>query len=80
MTVLVLAASLAVSGSLAMAQTKETPKGPAVAPGETSDRTPEKKATTPLPQTEATPKGETSDRTPQKHGEKKEKEHSGTKQ
>lgn len=63
-------AAAAVYVPVALAQTTETtPKGPDVAPGETSDRTPEKKTETPDSQKTATPEGETSDRTPERHGE-----------
>jgi hypothetical protein len=40
-----------------------------VAPGETSDRTPELRAQTPAAQINKTADGETSDRTPANHGE-----------
>jgi hypothetical protein len=40
-----------------------------VAPGETSDRTPEKHSATPSAQIDTTADGETSDRTPSNHGE-----------
>lgn len=64
-------AAAAVYVPVALAQTTQTtpPKGPDVAPGETSDRTPEKKTTTPDNQKMTTPQGETSDRTPERHGE-----------
>ena len=58
---------LALSGlaTVASAQTgTQPPKGPDVAPGETSDRTPQKETKAPLSQKDAY-KGETSDRTPQ---------------
>lgn len=67
---LVLFAAIAAYAPIAMAQTTP-PKGPSdAAPGETSDRTPEKKTETPLSQKQQTEKGETSDRTPQRHGER----------
>ncbi len=67
-----LLAAAAVYAPVALAQTTQTtpPKGPDVAPGETSDRTPEAKTKTPESQKLSTPEGETSDRTPERHGEK----------
>lgn len=66
-----LLAAVVVYDPIALAQTTQTtpPKGPDVAPGETSDRTPGKKTQTPEEQKTTTPQGETSDRTPQRHGE-----------
>jgi hypothetical protein len=40
-----------------------------VAPGETSDHTPQMHSQTPTPQVNKTAEGETSDRTPANHGE-----------
>ena len=49
-----------------------------IQPGETSDRTPEKKSPTPATQIDTTADGETSDRTPSNHGEVHSKTLAGT--
>jgi hypothetical protein len=51
----------------AVSQARSNTSG--VAPGETSDRTPEAHTPTPASQIDTTADGETSDRTPANHGE-----------